>query len=290
MMEAMSAPSSLPQRFPLLPRLRTAIVAFALFAVFAISPLGQYVDRETYLRPLRPGMTGFWFVRELLDHIASQRGEGVVLAILAIVLTFVMRSSLPLVIGGITEGLFYATGLLKLLFAKDAPRFGHPLYWDGGYLRHGKFGMAFPSGHTSEVVLVFGAVVLLLHVGLPRWSARHLRSIRVVWIVVAINACMVSWAIGTHWATDLIGGFFAGAVMLRILVSSVARGYASAIAARIDAAAAVVGGRTAGAIGSIIMGPRSKHATPPVPPVPAELPDPSAEGSKTPQPSTVSSA
>lgn len=281
-MEVMSAPSSLQQRFPVLPRLRTGVVAFALFAGFALSPLGEDLDKATYLRPLRPGMDGFWFVRELLDHIASQRGEGVVLAVLAVVLTFVMRSSLPLVIAAATEGLFYLTGLVKLLFAKDAPRFGTPRYWDGGYLTHGKFGMAFPSGHTSEVVLVFGAVVLLLHVGLPRWSARHTRAIRVVWVVVAINACVVSWAIGTHWTTDLIGGFLAGAVMLRLLVSGVARGYASVVAGWVDGIAVVVAGRAAGAAGSVIMG-SSRDAMPPGLEVPAEL----AESR---EPSTVSSA
>jgi hypothetical protein len=221
-------------RFPYLLDLRAGLVVFVGFALFALSPLGRHVDRETYLRPLRPGMAGFGFVRDVLDHIASQGGEGIVMGAIAVALTFSMRSSLPLLIAGGTELLFYVTGLVKLLFAKDAPRFGTPSYWVGGYVHHGKFGMAFPSGHTSEVVLVFGAAVLMLHVGLPRWAAAHTGRIKAVWIVVGVNAAVVSWAIGTHWLTDLIAGAIFGGLMLRCLVESVSRGYLPAVAARVD--------------------------------------------------------
>ncbi|HWU22879.1 MAG TPA: phosphatase PAP2 family protein, partial [Nocardioides sp.] len=198
------------------------------------SPLGRHVDALTYLRPLRPGMWGFGVVRGCLDHLASQGGEGVVMAAIAVALTIRMRSVLPLLVAGTTEALFYFTGLVKLLFAKDAPRFGTPSYWAGGYLDHGKYGMAFPSGHTSEVVLVFGAGVLLLHLGFPGWSAAQARRIKSVWIAVGLNAAVVSWAIGTHWLTDLVAGALFGALMLRVLVEAVSGGLLPAVAGRVD--------------------------------------------------------
>jgi hypothetical protein len=230
-----SVPAALEERFPYLLDLRSGVILFVIFAGFAVSPLGRHVDRLTYVRPVRPGMEVFPLLRDGLDHIASQGGEGVIMAGLAGALTLVMRTSLPLLIGAATEGLFYLTGLVKLLFAKDAPRFGTPDYWAGGYLSHGKFGMAFPSGHTSEVVLVFGAIVLLLHVGFPRWAAARSRAIKLVWVVVAVNAAAVSWAIGTHWLTDLVGGLIFGGLALRVLVLLVAKGYLPGIASWIDA-------------------------------------------------------
>jgi len=227
-------PARLEARFPYLLDLRSGLCLFVVFAGFALSPLGQHVDRLTHLRPLRPGMAAFPLFRDYLDHIASQGGEGLVMAGVAVAMVFVMRSSLPLVIVGLTEGLFYFTGLVKLLFAKDAPRFGTPSYWEGGYLTHGKFGMAFPSGHTTEVVLVFGALVLLLHVGVPGWSARHAGLVKAVWVVVALNAAVVSWSLGTHWLTDLVGGLIFGGIVLRCLVASVSRGYLPWVADKVD--------------------------------------------------------
>ncbi|GAB3860910.1 phosphatase PAP2 family protein [Nocardioides maradonensis] len=207
---------------------------FLGFAALAMSPLGRHVDRLTYLRPLRPGMWGFGLVRGCLDHIASQGGEGIVMATLAVAFAVRMRSSLPLLVAGATEALFYVTGLVKLLFAKDAPRFGAPSYWAGGYVDHGKYGMAFPSGHTSEVVLVFGACVVLLHLAFPGWTAAHARRIKTVWIAVGLNAAVVSWLIGTHWLTDLVAGALFGAVMLRVLVEAVSTGFLPGVAGRVD--------------------------------------------------------
>ncbi|GAB4010058.1 phosphatase PAP2 family protein [Nocardioides ultimimeridianus] len=227
-------PRAVRDRFPYLLDLRTGLVVFVGFAAFALSPLGRHVDGLTYLRPLRPGMWGYGVVRGCLDHIASQGGEGLVLAALVVALTIRMRSSLPLLVGGTTEALFYFTGLVKLLFAKDAPRFGTPSYWAGGYLHHGKYGMAFPSGHTSEVVLIFGSCVLLLHLAFPGWSAAHARRVKSVWIVVGLNAAAVSWAIGTHWLTDLVAGALFGALMLRVLVEAVSGGLLPAVAGRVD--------------------------------------------------------
>ncbi|HJQ05776.1 MAG TPA: phosphatase PAP2 family protein [Nocardioides sp.] len=223
----------LRDRFPYLPDLCAGLVVFLGFAAFAMSPLGRHIDQLTYLRPLRPGMAGFELVRGCLDHIASQGGEGVVMAALAVAFAVRMRSVLPLLVAGAAEALFYFTGLVKLLFAKDAPRFGAPSYWAGGYVDHGKYGMAFPSGHTSEVVLVFGACVLLLHLAFPAWTAANVRAIKKVWIVVGLNAAVVSWLIGTHWLTDLVGGALFGAVMLRVLVE-VSAGFLPAVAGRVD--------------------------------------------------------
>ena len=226
----------LHDRFPYLPDLRAGLVVFLGFAAVAMSPLGRHVDRLTYLRPLQPGMWGFDFARGCLDHVASQGGEGVVMAAMAVAFAVRMRSSLPLLVAGATEALFYFTGLVKLLFAKDAPRFGTPSYWAGGYVDHGKYGMAFPSGHTSEVVLVFGACVLLLHLAFPGWTASHARRIKRVWIVVGLNAAVVSWLLGTHWLTDLVGGALFGAVMLRVLVEAVSTGLLPGVARRVDEA------------------------------------------------------
>jgi len=75
--------------------------------------------------------------------------------------------------------------------------------------------MAYPSGHTSNIVLVYGLVVYVL--GRYRSVGRTTR--RVMWSVVmllSVTMVVTSLTLTWHWFADLIAGLIIGAVVLQL--------------------------------------------------------------------------
>src|SRR5260370_10982770 len=88
-------------------------------------------------------------------------------------------------------------------------------------------GPAFPSGHTTVAMAVFGALAFFLT------RDRSLRVRAWIWasfflVILMIGASRVY--LGVHWLTDILGGYAVGAAWLLLVVF----GSASQIAKRKD--------------------------------------------------------
>jgi membrane-associated phospholipid phosphatase len=195
------------------------LVAFLVVTVLAMDP--QYrVDRAVdgqWAHVVVPQWRGFF--QDVLDRIAGQSVDAPILVIVAVLVAQRYWTWRPLLVAAAVEAGFYAfIGLAKLAFARPAPvQGGDPGFFHGGLLRDGWEGISFPSGHTAESVLVYGAIVYLLaaYTRTPRWAVRVLVG---VVVLIALNAAFTSFFLGWHWPTDLVGGWLAGAIVLRVVI------------------------------------------------------------------------
>ncbi|NJC58056.1 phosphatase PAP2 family protein [Brevibacterium marinum] len=193
-------------------------IGFIAVTIIAAGPMRvfDYTLNRRWLYLFNPDLV--WFAQNVLDSIAGQAVCLPVLAIVAIVLSRRTQSWRPIGFALATEAAFFiGVGGLKFLLARPATTLHDPRFFQGGLLEFGDRGISYPSGHTSEAVLVYGAVVYLI----ANYSGASRQLVRVLcWVVVAItaNSVVVSFLLGWHWITDLIGGLLAGGLFLRILV------------------------------------------------------------------------
>jgi membrane protein DedA with SNARE-associated domain/membrane-associated phospholipid phosphatase len=92
-------------------------------------------------------------------------------------------------------------------------------------------GLAFPSGHTTQAVAVWGMVAALVALATTSWTRKV-----VVWAAAALVAVTVGVSrlyLGAHWFTDVLGGWTLGALWLVALLTAV-RTVASLRGARRD--------------------------------------------------------
>lgn len=163
------------------------------------------------------------FTQNVLDRVAGQAVCLPVLAAVAIILALRRRSWRPVLLAAGTEASFLlGIGTMKVLLGRGASSVGDPRFFEGGLLEMGSLGIAYPSGHASEAVLMYGMAVYLI----AQYSSASPRLIRVLqWGVVAIcvNTTAVSFLLGWHWTTDLVAGLLAGGLFLRLLIDMDAR-------------------------------------------------------------------
>ena len=77
-------------------------------------------------------------------------------------------------------------------------------------------GFAFPSGHAAQAVAVFGALAYLASGWTGRWSAKV--ALWAAAVVVALVVGLSRVYLGVHWPSDVIGGWFLGALWLAALL------------------------------------------------------------------------
>ncbi|MFE1084016.1 MULTISPECIES: phosphatase PAP2 family protein [Brevibacterium] len=192
--------------------------AFIVVTFAAAGPLRvwDYKLNRRWLYLFEPDLV--WFFQHVLDPIAGQAVCLPVLAITAIVLARKRRSWRPVVFAVAVEAAFYlGIGSLKVLFARPSTTLHDPRFFEGGLIDIGGRGISYPSGHASEAVLIYGAVAYLI----VTYADVSTRTARLLWLGVAavsVNSVVVSFALGWHWATDLIGGLLIGGVFLRLLI------------------------------------------------------------------------
>ena len=195
--------------------LRWAAVLFAGFIVvtqqvYTYGPLVAY-DKEINSQP-KPQFEGFsGFILLRLDDLGARWLTSLVLLIAAAFIAYKFNTKRPLILAAISLLLLHLiVGAVKLLLGRTKPRDGFDLLHAGG--------MAYPSGHASNVVLGWGLLAYLIYryAKVDRYQGR-LASAAVVLISVVV--CAVSLIRHTHWFTDLLGGLFVGSALLVTVIA-----------------------------------------------------------------------
>lgn len=207
-------------------------LALTLMIVIVIAA-GPFQDIDLFLAKrwlyrLDPSLLPF--AQNVLDRIAGQAVCLPILLAVAAVIARRLRSWRPLLIAGVAElGFLVGIGSMKVILARGVTYERDPRFLEAGLFEMGAKGISFPSGHASEAVLIYGAAVYLI----AHYTGASDRLVRVLqWVVVAIaiNSVAVSFLIGWHWLTDLIGGLVAGGLVLRLIVDWDLRVRARAVA------------------------------------------------------------
>ena len=183
-------------------------LVFAGFTLLAMEPL---MALDAYFN-LDPPPAGWVPVLQLLDRIGQR---AICLPILALVVWGCCRrheSWRPaLIAAGSVFTLNLVVLALKLGLGRGQPAPADPSFFIGG--------MAYPSGHTANIVLVYGLVAYLLgrYYGVTRtefvalWSG--VAGLSVLMVVVSLT---LNW----HWFADLIAGLIIGGVVLELTVAA----------------------------------------------------------------------
>jgi undecaprenyl-diphosphatase len=80
-------------------------------------------------------------------------------------------------------------------------------------------GLAFPSGHATQAVAVWGMLAALAAASVPAWRTKVL-----LWTGAFVIAGLVGVSriyLGAHWLTDVLGGWAGGALWLVVLLTTV---------------------------------------------------------------------
>jgi membrane-associated phospholipid phosphatase len=96
-------------------------------------------------------------------------------------------------------------GVFKLFIGRTKPRLNMDLLNSGG--------MSFPSGHISNVVLVWGLFAYLVYRYLWHEPKSAQQLITIISSLTTAIMC-VSLYRNTHWFSDLVGGVFLGGALL----------------------------------------------------------------------------
>ena len=186
------------------------VALLALFAVYTLATMGPLrgldvaLNGPRYLAPWRDELMA-------MDRIGQRAICLPLLGIVAAVVAYRVRAWRPITVAALAVvGVNLAVLILKLSLGREGPRLEDPSFFNGGDM--------YPSGHTANVVLVYGLMgFLLLHY---RVVSPYVRG-RLLAALVALSIIMVgtSLALRWHWFSDLIGGLFIGAAALATTVT-----------------------------------------------------------------------
>lgn len=182
-------------------------LVFVAFTLLAMGPLVRY-DAYFNLQPPPPAWVPFL---EVLDRIGQR---AVALPVLGVVVYVVARRTAswrPVVVAaGAVLALNVVVLVLKVGLGRAFPGTADPSFFAGG--------MAYPSGHSANIVLVYGMAAYL--VSRYRRPGRWVRGL--LWgIVGLLSVTMVatSLTLNWHWFADLVAGLLVGGIVLELSTS-----------------------------------------------------------------------
>lgn len=182
-------------------------LVFVAFTLLAIGPLAKF-DAYFNLEPVPESWVPFLHV---LDRVGQRAFCLPILGVAAFLVCRRQRSLRAAVVAVVAVfALNLVVLLLKLGLGRDGPHTADPSFFNGG--------MAYPSGHSANIVLVYGLVAYLL----SRYRNPGARGRVLLWgVVVLLSVMMVvtSVSLDWHWFADLVAGLLVGGVVLQVTVA-----------------------------------------------------------------------
>jgi membrane-associated phospholipid phosphatase len=151
--------------------------------------------------------TRLFYIVGILGSLEALALVGVLVAVALLVQRswLTLSTWLAAVLGGEALNL-----LLKDLFARPRPHFGHPLVVETSY--------SFPSGQAMESLVVYG---MLVYFTLLTLSSQKMRVASVGGAVVLVTLIGFSRVyLGAHYVSDVVGGFAAGGAWLSAVITA----------------------------------------------------------------------
>jgi membrane-associated phospholipid phosphatase len=181
-----------------------------VFVAFTLLAMGPFVRYDAYfnLAPPPPEWVPFLHV---LDRV-GQRAIALPILGLAVYLVYRQtRSWRPVVVATLSVFMLNLVVLiLKLGLGRASPSTADPSFFTGG--------MAYPSGHAANIVLVYGLATYLL----SHYTRPSRRTQTLMWGAVALLAVTMvttSLTLNWHWFADLVAGLIVGGIVLELTVT-----------------------------------------------------------------------
>jgi len=180
---------------------------FVVFIGFTLLVMVPWSGIDAFFNVRRP--PDAWLpVLHVLDRIGQR---AVCLPILGAVIFWIWRRTgrtRPLVVAAVSVFILTAiVAVLKIGLGRGEPGSGIPDFFVGG--------MAYPSGHTANILLVYGLIPYLL----GTYAGVRTRTVQVLGgVVVLLSALMVTVSVTLtwHWLADLWAGLLIGGVVLAL--------------------------------------------------------------------------
>jgi len=181
-----------------------------VFMGFTLLAMGPLMGIDTYFNLATPPDSWLPFLH-LMDRIGQRAVCLPILGVAAFIACRRSESWRPAIVAGAAVFALNLTVLiLKVALGRDAPQSADPSFFAGG--------MAYPSGHSSNIVLVYGLIgYLLIRYADPGRALRIL-----LWMMVPVlSGIMVftSLTLNWHWFADLIAGLLVGGIILQLVAS-----------------------------------------------------------------------
>lgn len=180
---------------------------FVVFVGFTLLVMGPWIGIDAFFNVRQPPHA--WVpILHVMDRVGQR---AVCLPILGAALFYIWRTAgrlRPVVVSGIAIFMLNAfVAVLKIVLGRGEPGTGNPDFFIGG--------MAYPSGHTSNIVLVYGLLPYLLGT-YARVSPRTVKILAGVVVVLSIWMVTVSVTLTWHWFADLWAGLLIGGMTLAL--------------------------------------------------------------------------
>jgi membrane-associated phospholipid phosphatase len=182
-------------------------LVFVGFTLLAMGPLMKF---DAYFNLDPPPEAWLPFLR-LLDRVGQR---AVCLPILALVAYLACRRQESWRPGVVAAASVFSLNLvvliLKVGLGRSEPGTADPSFFAGG--------MAYPSGHSANIVLVYGLVAYLLsrYHGIGRHTQVLLwGTVAVLSVTMVVTSLTLNW----HWFADLVAGLVVGGIVLQLTVT-----------------------------------------------------------------------
>lgn len=180
---------------------------FLVFIGFTLLAMGPLLSLDAYFKLAPPPRSWLPFLH-VLDRIGQRAVCLPILTAVTIVCCRYRSSWRPAwVVAASVFSLNLLVLILKVLLGRGEPASVDPAFFVGG--------VAYPSGHTANIMLVYGLVVYLL--GHYRQVGTRVR--RALWATVfllSVTMVLTSLTLDWHWFADLIAGLLVGSTVLQL--------------------------------------------------------------------------